>query len=419
MSCRPDNRRRSCARRLATCVAGLLCAASGQVFELPDGTVSNSLAVDEFGVHIAGADFNGVDTATYFFVEHGTGVFSQTPLAPLTYAPSGIAQAISPDGTRIGGATTDYADSWATVWDPAFPGNPTHYEPISAGPGNTRIVGLSHSLAVGVLNTGVPAVWSSPTSPVELPTDLGQGSATGIAASDSYISGFITVDGGFQRAVVWENDGGGNFSSQLLEDPLGWFSGAADVADDGSGGFYAVGNISDPMGLHPGYWDNGELTVIDVADGQFNAVAEDGFAVGGGFVSGPYTAIVYRPDLGLMTLTDYLAQFSITLPPTSTPTNIYDVMLYDGHYYMAIEASGSPGNLIVKVPAVPLPIPGDIDGDGDVDIDDFAIFADCLAGPGGSIPPGCDPDDFAASDLDGDDDADLADFAHFQVNFGS
>ncbi len=55
---------------------------------------------------------------------------------------------------------------------------------------------------------------------------------------------------------------------------------------------------------------------------------------------------------------------------------------------------------------------GDLDGDGDVDFDDYAIFEDCLTGPG--VPPqtGCEN-----ADLDFDGDVDLADFAEFQAAF--
>ena len=56
--------------------------------------------------------------------------------------------------------------------------------------------------------------------------------------------------------------------------------------------------------------------------------------------------------------------------------------------------------------------PGDLDHDGDVDLVDYAILADCLAGPNVPTPPaGCSAAQFADADLDVDNDVDLMDFA--------
>jgi len=52
---------------------------------------------------------------------------------------------------------------------------------------------------------------------------------------------------------------------------------------------------------------------------------------------------------------------------------------------------------------------GDIDLDGTVIPDDYAMFVDCLTGPGGGMNPGC-----GAADLDNDFDVDIRDFAAFQ-----
>ena len=80
---------------------------------------------------------------------------------------------------------------------------------------------------------------------------------------------------------------------------------------------------------------------------------------------------------------------------------------------------GEGGSDLWQVAVTPTS-PGDLDGDGDVDLDDFALFAECMAGPDVTTPPpGCDPVDFAASDLEGDTDVDLRDFAGFQLAFGN
>ncbi len=62
---------------------------------------------------------------------------------------------------------------------------------------------------------------------------------------------------------------------------------------------------------------------------------------------------------------------------------------------------------------------GDFDADGDVDLDDYAIFADCMSGPGVHTPPAdCAQEQFDQADLEGTDaDVDLADFTIFQNAF--
>ena len=60
----------------------------------------------------------------------------------------------------------------------------------------------------------------------------------------------------------------------------------------------------------------------------------------------------------------------------------------------------------------------DFEYDGDIDAADFAVFANCLAGPDvTTVPEGCTPAQFAGSDLDDDDDVDLRDAAIFQTLF--
>ena len=67
------------------------------------------------------------------------------------------------------------------------------------------------------------------------------------------------------------------------------------------------------------------------------------------------------------------------------------------------------------------PADGDIDCDGDVDLDDYAIFAECMAGPGMfpvPIPPTSPYECLDAFDIDADDDVDMRDFADFQRRLG-
>ena len=79
------------------------------------------------------------------------------------------------------------------------------------------------------------------------------------------------------------------------------------------------------------------------------------------------------------------------------------------------------GGFWVQVAVYPA-VPGDFDNDGDVDLDDYAVLADCLAGPGASPNPslpGVTPQDcLDAFDFDAaDGDVDAADFSAFQEVF--
>jgi hypothetical protein len=56
------------------------------------------------------------------------------------------------------------------------------------------------------------------------------------------------------------------------------------------------------------------------------------------------------------------------------------------------------------------PLTPDLDGDEEVDVDDYALFAECITGPGVRVRAVCE-----SADLDCDDDVDLADFVRFQV----
>ncbi|MFH0982293.1 MAG: M28 family peptidase [Planctomycetota bacterium] len=65
-------------------------------------------------------------------------------------------------------------------------------------------------------------------------------------------------------------------------------------------------------------------------------------------------------------------------------------------------------------------VPGDFDGDGDVDLADYAVFADCMAGPETTpapAPPATAQDCLNVFDFDVDSDVDLTDFAGFQEGF--
>jgi len=91
-----------------------------------------------------------------------------------------------------------------------------------------------------------------------------------------------------------------------------------------------------------------------------------------------------------------------------------------GRHYILVHGRSDAGNWgPFTAVFLNVALAGDLDYDADVDLDDHAIFADCLAGPGVTIPPeGCTAAQFSSSDLDDDLDVDLADFALFQELLG-
>jgi|GEM_PF-2348878 len=81
---------------------------------------------------------------------------------------------------------------------------------------------------------------------------------------------------------------------------------------------------------------------------------------------------------------------------------------------------GGPGSPIEGDACVFPPGRGDSDEDCDVDLGDYAMFADCLAGPATSpdpTPPTTMQDCLDVFDFDGDDDVDMFDAAEFEAVF--
>ncbi|MCK4658255.1 MAG: hypothetical protein KAV82_01930 [Phycisphaerae bacterium] len=102
-----------------------------------------------------------------------------------------------------------------------------------------------------------------------------------------------------------------------------------------------------------------------------------------------------------------------TILGTITPDGVFTLFQYDNY------AMGEEANVESIIQMNQLPTPGDFDGDGDVDLADYAVFADCMAGPGAAPSPAsvtaqqC----LGTFDFDIDLDVDLEDFASFNLGF--
>ncbi len=148
---------------------------------------------------------------------------------------------------------------------------------------------------------------------------------------------------------------------------------------------------------------------------EYRASLPWGWATGGDIspnggeilVRGYNNASLWRRPPGT-DLWDAFAQTAFDVPLATEPQG--EAIGFHGlgrGYYTVSEGSSQPIYYYERVPE-----PGDLDSDGDMDGDDFAILADCLAGPDVVPAPGCE-----SADLLADGDADIADVAEFQHLF--
>ena len=148
--------------------------------------------------------------------------------------------------------------------------------------------------------------------------------------------------------------------------PVGNVDGLNDTFADGDALYTALGQLGD------GAWATPEGLLVTTF--QFTALAET-----------PGTTITIPEDAG-----------------SYTHTAIWGSPGQDVH--------GTLGSAIVTIVSCGT---ADSDADGDVDLDDYAIFADCMGGPGVTATSTCR----CVFDFESDGDVDLADFDEFAANF--
>ncbi len=138
----------------------------------------------------------------------------------------------------------------------------------------------------------------------------------------------------------------------------------------------------------------------------------------------------FDPALPLDNLLDY--GLGNGNAPNGTPagTSLIEVLLRENTTYYFVTSqwasfnTGQPFTTTITGPALITKLPfddQDFDQDGDVDTADYAVFADCMAGPGSAPTPTIDDVDAAECldhfDANADNDIDLADFNEFQMAF--
>lgn len=160
--------------------------------------------------------------------------------------------------------------------------------------------------------------------------------------------------------------------------------------------------------------ENEELWLFSGMPGGSQACgANDTFSDGDAYYRSlaSFVTIPVAPPEGLL-----LATFDFRARVETLAAEINIVESSDPLCETTIVSGAVPGLAIlrtvgpIRIRATDPPIlPGDGNGDALVDLDDYALFLECVTGPGGDLLPGCEPFDF-----DIDLDVDSLDFAGFQ-----
>jgi len=96
-------------------------------------------------------------------------------------------------------------------------------------------------------------------------------------------------------------------------------------------------------------------------------------------------------DVRLLDGFEPLVGDTFTVITHASSTGVLDNVLAPCGYEFAVHYN--PTDVTLEVTAVGVPTPGDLDGDCDVDLADYRRFFDCITGPGGGVPQGCEPAD--------------------------
>ena len=242
----------------------------------------------------------------------------------------------------------------------------------------------------------------------------------------------IKASGAFEPLKLLINDGKGIFlTAQVLPSTTVYMVRTADFDNDGRRDFYVVSDGQDYLLMNNSTNGDGTINVPqrDVTNsnkttgfgGNVKAadLDRDGFLeVGVADVDVDIPGCIRRFAVLRNTMGD---TGSIGLLDPNNPTNmswntqgVHDFAWIDidGDQFMDLFQGTCTGYKVFMMQPFELPTPGDTDGDGDGDLLDFAAFVDCVTGPGGGVPQGCEQLDF-----EGDDDVDFNDFGGFQLAF--
>ncbi|MCK4659256.1 MAG: hypothetical protein KAV82_07005 [Phycisphaerae bacterium] len=335
----------------------------------------------------------------------------ETPVRNCTYQPGG--PWIDPDPAVAGEEVTVY---YNPVGGPLENADPVY---LHYGFNNwTPFVG-----DVMMTTNGPGSIWkatvSVPSYAQLLDVTFWDGDSTWAGTDWQFtVTGGWSMDGNLDAsATMVSSNGGLHLYAGVIGDEL-----YIAVEDAGEGNDHFIFVANPPGALTAAPWSKaGQVAQWDayLADendndyegwGDAEGTVSSASGYGDGYLEGTINLV---EEYGSMPTQIYLA-----MGPYETPDG--GALQYD---YQVPSTTNSDGNVdadeyvLVNICDIRVTYHvADFDQDCDVDLDDYAVFADCLNGPGqpaaGTCPVG------VSADFDEDGDVDLTDFAAFQEHFG-
>lgn len=222
----------------------------------------------------------------------------------------------------------------------------------------------------------------------------------GVALDGDQQYGFVHTQSFTVQAAMWS----GSAASYVNLHPAG----ASRSYVNGAGDAQAVGSGEFGGSLHALLWGDSATSVIDLhpagADASEAYDAAGGVQVGQASVAGVTGAALWTASA------ESCVDLHAFVPPeflSSYARGVY--VAADGTITVVGSGYNSATGRTEALLWTSLPRhPADLDADGDVDLADYRVLFDCLTGPAGELPPGCDE-----ADYDADGDVDLGDVGEY------
>jgi probable HAF family extracellular repeat protein len=407
----------------------------------PDSVTNARLCSDERGVDVA----DGALKSTRHAATDGAPPYAIISLGTLG-GPSSIALGINDLGQVVGGADTSEGKRHAFLWDAGA------MRDIGTPPGTTiseawDVNDLCQVVGVALGSTRSPMhafFWEEAQGMLDL-GHLGGGEASARAINNGgIVVGYSASSHGYSQAFVWDGEimtpipsafGGVRSTASDINDAGQVAGGASTVSEDlraflwkdgvmqdlGTlgGDFSRARSVNDLGGvvgfserappndtfMHAFSWESDQMTDLGMTGGFLEsypwAINNNGQIVGDASRDGPRLGFLYDPDSGMSDLTALVSPnsgWSILMPQD---INDRGQIVGDGAY-------GGQWLAFLMTP-----LDTDFDDNGQTGLEDYAIFHDCLTGPGLAVDDSCQ-----ACDVNRDGAVDLRDVQPFQWTSG-